>query len=47
MPMPEASRTKTAIDQKRGRKRGALTGAKGSGAAGMRGAATEGPVGDL
>ena len=51
MPMPDASRTKIAIDQRLGRKRGALAGdliwAAGGVAAGMRGAVTAGPVGDL
>ena len=47
MPTPEAIRTKMAIDQKLDLKRAALTGAAAGTAAGMRGAATAGPVGDL
>jgi len=47
MPTPDASRTKIAIDQKLGLKRGALAGDAGGKAAESAAGITAGPVGDL
>ena len=47
MPTPEATKTKTAIDQNLGLKSGGLTAVAEGIASGMRGGGTAGPVGDL